>query len=217
MRRRRSPLFAAAAAVMSLLVAAPPMSAGVDQVRLRLPLKAKLPLRGNERIGLAPMIIVQDAEKSRDKRLANVIGLHDGVVVDAVAGQQLANAAALGLGHGHQQVLGGGVLILHGPGDGLGLVEDVGQLAAHADLYRRACGPGHLAQCGLDALGQQRVVAADLVDYRRDDAVFLCQKRGQQMFRLDGRVIILLGEVLGFQQGLAAFLGQFVWAHVIIL
>ena len=49
-----------------------PVFAGVDQVKLRLPLKARLPLRGNERIALAPMIIVQEAEKSRDKRLANV-------------------------------------------------------------------------------------------------------------------------------------------------
>ena len=72
--RRRSPIVVvvAAAAALSLLLAAPPLSAGVDQVRLRLPLKAKLPLRGNERIALAPMIIVQDAEKGRDKRLANV-------------------------------------------------------------------------------------------------------------------------------------------------
>ena len=71
MRPRRKG-FAALAAALALLLAAPPVTGGVDQVRLRLPLKAKLPLRGNERIGLAPMIIVTDAEKGRDKRLANV-------------------------------------------------------------------------------------------------------------------------------------------------
>jgi hypothetical protein len=41
-------------------------------VRLRLPLKARLPLRGNERIALAPFILVTDAEKAKDKRLQNV-------------------------------------------------------------------------------------------------------------------------------------------------
>ncbi len=44
----------------------------VDQVKLRLPLKPKLPLRGNERIALAPFILVTEAEKVRDKRLQNI-------------------------------------------------------------------------------------------------------------------------------------------------
>jgi hypothetical protein len=52
--------------------AAAPALAGVDQVKLRLPLKPRLPLRGNERIALAPFIVVTDAEKAKDKRLANV-------------------------------------------------------------------------------------------------------------------------------------------------
>jgi len=46
--------------------------AGVAEVRLRLPLKPRLPLRGNERVALAPFLIVQEAEKPRDKRLQNV-------------------------------------------------------------------------------------------------------------------------------------------------
>jgi hypothetical protein len=65
----------ALARVSAVLVAfalAAPASAGVDQVKLRLPLKPKLPLRGNERIALAPFILVTDAEKAKDKRLQNV-------------------------------------------------------------------------------------------------------------------------------------------------
>jgi hypothetical protein len=62
----------AAAALVTLLLAAAPALAGVDQVKLRLPLKPKLPLRGNERIALAPFILVSDPEKVKDKRLANV-------------------------------------------------------------------------------------------------------------------------------------------------
>jgi len=58
--------------LVAALVWATPGRAGVDQVRLRLPLKPKLPLRGNERIALAPFILVTDAEKARDKRLQNV-------------------------------------------------------------------------------------------------------------------------------------------------
>jgi hypothetical protein len=61
----------AAALLVALAVAAPAL-AGVDQVKLRLPLKPKLPLRGNERIALAPFILVADAEKAKDKRLQNV-------------------------------------------------------------------------------------------------------------------------------------------------
>jgi hypothetical protein len=63
---------ARAAAVLVILALAAPASAGVDQVKLRLPLKPKLPLRGNERIALAPFILVTDAEKAKDKRLQNV-------------------------------------------------------------------------------------------------------------------------------------------------
>ena len=67
----RRALSRAAALVLALAVAAPAL-AGVDQVKLRLPLKPKLPLRGNERIALAPFILVTDAEKGKDKRLQNV-------------------------------------------------------------------------------------------------------------------------------------------------
>ena len=73
---RRRPLPAARRALALCIGAAilvcSPASAGVDQVKLRLPLKPKLPLRGNERIALAPFILVTDADKARDKRLANV-------------------------------------------------------------------------------------------------------------------------------------------------
>ena len=44
----------------------------VDQVKLHLPLRPKLPLRGNERIALAPFILVSDPEKAKDKRLQNI-------------------------------------------------------------------------------------------------------------------------------------------------
>ncbi len=64
--RRALALFAA-----GILFALPAL-AGVAQVRLRLPLKPKLPLRGNEKIALAPFILVTDADKARDKRLQNV-------------------------------------------------------------------------------------------------------------------------------------------------
>jgi hypothetical protein len=65
-RRRGAGFFAA------LLLAAAPAWAGVSQVRLKLPLKPRLPLRGSERIALAPFLVVAEAEKTRDKRLQNV-------------------------------------------------------------------------------------------------------------------------------------------------
>jgi len=60
-----------AVGLIALLLAAPAL-AGVTQVRLKLPLKPRLPLRGNEKVALAPFIIATDAEKARDRRLQNV-------------------------------------------------------------------------------------------------------------------------------------------------
>lgn len=61
-----------ACAAVLLLLAACAGCSSVSQVRLRLPLKPRLPLRGNEKIVLAPFLIVTEAEKARDKRLQNV-------------------------------------------------------------------------------------------------------------------------------------------------
>ncbi len=66
-RRRR-----ALGALFSAILLVAPACSSVDQVKLRLPLKPKLPLRGNERIALAPFILVADPDKAKDKRLANV-------------------------------------------------------------------------------------------------------------------------------------------------
>ena len=63
---------AAGAAALAFLLVAAAASAGVSQVRLKLPLKPRLPLRGNEKLALAPFILVTEAEKARDKRLQNV-------------------------------------------------------------------------------------------------------------------------------------------------
>ena len=68
----RNAIRRAGAAALTLALAASPALAGVDQVKLRLPLRPKLPLRGNERIALAPFILVSDPEKAKDKRLANI-------------------------------------------------------------------------------------------------------------------------------------------------
>jgi len=60
------------ALALACALAAFPSYAGVAQVKLKLPLKPRLPLRGNERIALAPFVIATEAEKARDKRLQNV-------------------------------------------------------------------------------------------------------------------------------------------------
>src|SRR5262249_14543101 len=70
--RVRAAVKTAAAAALALALAASPLSAGVSQVRLKLPLKPRLPLRGNEKLALAPFVLVTEAEKARDKRLQNV-------------------------------------------------------------------------------------------------------------------------------------------------
>jgi hypothetical protein len=60
------------ALILVSMLSALSASAGVAQVKLKLPLKPRLPLRGNERIALAPFVIATEAEKARDKRLQNV-------------------------------------------------------------------------------------------------------------------------------------------------
>jgi hypothetical protein len=62
----------AAAILLGAFLAASPLFAGVSQVRLKLPLKPRLPLRGNEKIALAPFLVVTEADRARDKRLQNV-------------------------------------------------------------------------------------------------------------------------------------------------
>jgi len=69
---RRRGIRTAAAAFLGLILAVSPLLAGVSQVRLKLPLKPRLPLRGNEKIALAPFLVVTEADKSKDKRLQNV-------------------------------------------------------------------------------------------------------------------------------------------------
>lgn len=68
--RRGARRFAAVGAAVLLVGAA--ACSSVSQVRLKLPLKPRLPLRGNEKIVLAPFLIVTEADKARDKRLQNV-------------------------------------------------------------------------------------------------------------------------------------------------
>ena len=68
--RRRVPR--AIALFVAAVLSASPAMAGVSQVRLKLPLRPRLPLRGNEKIALANFLVVTDAERARDKRLQNV-------------------------------------------------------------------------------------------------------------------------------------------------
>jgi hypothetical protein len=72
-RNRRARVLASLLALLLVpFFSTTPALAGVSQVRLKLPLKPRLPLRGNERIALAPFLIVADADRARDKRLQNV-------------------------------------------------------------------------------------------------------------------------------------------------
>ncbi len=58
--------------VLVAVLTALPSFAGVTQVKLKLPLKPRLPLRGNEKIALAPFVIATEADKAPDRRLQNV-------------------------------------------------------------------------------------------------------------------------------------------------
>ena len=71
MEPRRGLRVSAAVALAVFFIALPALG-GVAQVKLKLPLKPRLPLRGNEKIALAPFILATEAEKARDRRLQNV-------------------------------------------------------------------------------------------------------------------------------------------------
>ncbi len=134
--------------------------------------------------------------------------LHDAVIVDAVALQQLAHLGLRG-GHRQQQMLGGGVIVADIGGDIFGFLQDGGRIAAQPHLHRRAGG----ARQGGNGLGyaalDQRGVHADLVKDGRHDAALLFQQRLEQMLGLDGRLVILLGQALRLSQRRLGFLCQF--------
>ena len=71
MGRSRNAARAAGAAALAFLFVAAAVFAGVSQVRLKLPLKPRLPLRGNEKLALAPFILVTEAEKDKDREWAD--------------------------------------------------------------------------------------------------------------------------------------------------
>ncbi len=53
--------------LLALLLLGLTACSGVHKVKMRLPLRPRLPLKGNERVALAPFLIVSEAEKPKDK------------------------------------------------------------------------------------------------------------------------------------------------------
>jgi hypothetical protein len=54
-------------AALALCFAALASCTGVHKVKMKLPLRPRLPLKGNERVAIAPFLIVSEAEKPKDK------------------------------------------------------------------------------------------------------------------------------------------------------
>ena len=57
----------ASRAALALCLAALSACTGVHKVKMKLPLRPRLPLKGNERVAIAPFLIVSEAEKPKDK------------------------------------------------------------------------------------------------------------------------------------------------------
>ena len=73
MARKRLPaLRSAAALLLGAFLAASPLFAGVSQVRLKLPLKPRLPSARQREDRPRPFLVVTEADRARDKRLQNV-------------------------------------------------------------------------------------------------------------------------------------------------
>jgi hypothetical protein len=56
-----------AAALLAALAMGFVGCSGVEKVHMKLPMKPRIPLKGNEKVGIAPFIIVTEAEKPQDK------------------------------------------------------------------------------------------------------------------------------------------------------
>ncbi len=112
-----------------------------------------------------------------------------------------------------QQVLGADVVVAHGRGLVLRVLEDAAKLAAHARLGVAAVNLRPPRQIGLELALDDLWARADLCDDLRHDPFRLLQQRQQQVLRLDLAVVIGLRELLGGNDGLLAALGEFVESH----
>lgn len=65
----------ASAALLIAATACLAACSGVSHVKMKLPLKPRLPLKGNERIAIAPFVIVTEAEKPKDREDLSKIDL----------------------------------------------------------------------------------------------------------------------------------------------
>jgi hypothetical protein len=59
-------------ALSAIFLIASSVFAGTSSVKLETPIRPRLPLRGNERIALAPFIIASDTDRKRDRRVDKI-------------------------------------------------------------------------------------------------------------------------------------------------
>ena len=107
-------------------------------------------------------------------------------------------------------MLGTDIIIVHGRGLALRILDDAAERAAHSRLGIAAVHLRPPRQVGLKLRLHDPRVRARLSDDLRHDAVGLLQQRQQQVLRLDLAVVIGLRELLGGENGLLPALGEFV-------
>ena len=138
------------------------------------------------------------------ERLELVLGVLRGDPVAAAdvlhRRQHLLTGDAEPVGQRKQQVLGGHVLVGQLGAGGVGVVDDLAELARQAGLA--AIGAGQLGQGLVDLVAQRQGLLAQPLQHGQDDALALAEERGQQVVGGDLGVGGLLGRVDGRAEGL---------------
>lgn len=169
---RRPPFLLTASVVLLLpLVSAAPLSAGVTEVQLKLPLRPKLAVSGRERISLAPFIVA--SQLSERKYASRFRDLDLDMEFRRFLGKQLARRTKMS--------------VVTMPGDVKLPTTNLKELGESGEFWR-----------GLGARTNSDILLSGIVDFRVEDRSGY--KSEEYVSRIDGRTYFrqVLVEATGF-------------------
>ena len=115
--------------------------------------------------------------------------------------------------HRQQKVFDADVFVLHRFGL-LGRVDEQrAELARLVDLLFAALDGRQLGERLIDLFAEELAADAEFFEQRRNEAVLLAHQGGQHMNVPQLGIAVADGDVLGFEQRFAAFVGEFFHVH----
>ena len=127
-----------------------------------------------------------------------------------VAGQYLLRDIPLQVRDRQQQMLGGNVFVLEVGSFFESLLEQLVDFIRKHGLSGASRNFGQLFEFAINLAEHGLRSNADLFQYRRNDAFLVFEQRGQQMQRLEFRIAVLGGELVGPLDGFLRFDGEFI-------